>query len=107
MPEVAAGPGVSGKMPVPAGSTPAAIIEDPQKPGIRIFDDAAIQSAIDAQTARLPPGKPVAVVAFMDKDKTIRSAATVRIGDDWSIMGKFEKKWNKRPDFEAGVVWTP
>lgn len=85
----------------------AEVIEDPQKPGIRIFDDAAIMATIDAQTARLPPGKPVAVVMFMDTDKTIRTAATVRIGDDWSIMGKLEKKCNQRPDFEAGVVWTP
>lgn len=85
----------------------AAVIEDPKKPGVRIFDDAAIMKAVDAQTALLPEGKDIAVVAFVDTDKTIRLAATARLGDDWSIVIKGEKAYHKPIKGEAMVVWTP
>ena len=85
----------------------AEVVEDPKKPGVRIFDDAAVMKAVDAQTAKLPPGKDIAVVAFVDTDKTVRLAATVRLGDEWSIVGKLEKQYHKPLKGEAMVVWAP
>lgn len=94
-------------MSTPATVKPAEVIEDPKKPGIRIFDDQAIMAAVDRQTALLPEGKDIAVVAFVDTDKTVRLAATARLGDDWSIVGKIEKQYHKPIKGEAMVVWTP
>lgn len=84
----------------------ADVIEAPEKPGIRIFDDASIMAAVDAATARLPEGKSIAAVAFVDTDKTIRIAATARIGDEWSIVIKGEKEYHKPIRGEAMVVWS-
>lgn len=86
---------------------PATVIEDPERPGIRIFDDAAIMAAVDKQTANLPAGKDIAVVAFVDTDKTVRLAATARLGDEWSIVIKGEKAYHKPIRGEAAIVWTP
>lgn len=76
------------------------------KPGIRIFDDAAIMAAVDKAVAALPPGKDVAAVAFVDTDKTVKLAATVRLGDEWSIVVKGEKPYHKPIKGEAMVVWS-
>lgn len=82
------------------------VVEAPEKPGIRIFDDAAIMAAVDAATAKLPKGKSIAAVAFVDSDKTIKIAATVRLGDEWSIVVKGEKAYHKPIKGEAQIVWS-
>lgn len=76
------------------------------KPGVRIFDDVAIMAAVNRATAALPPGKDIAAVAFVDTDKTVRVAATVRIGEEWSIVVKGEKAYHKPIKGEAMVVWS-
>lgn len=82
------------------------VVEATKKPGIRIFDDAAIMAAVDEATAKLPPGKTIAAVAFVDSDKTVKIAATVKLNGGWSIVVKGEKEYHKPIKGEAMVVWS-
>lgn len=76
--------------------------------GIRRFDDAAIQEAIDAALANVPAGKRGAVVAYVDHRGDARLAAAARIGEHWSVVGVLSHQpSNGKVDGAAAIrmVW--
>lgn len=84
---------------------PPQIIDIPGE-GIRQFADENLQGAIDRAINQLPPGKPVAVVGFMNLQEA-QLAAMAKLGDHWSVMGVLSYQYHKSLDAEAAVVWYP
>ena len=76
------------------------------EPGVRVFDNAAIQAAIDKALKTVPEGKSGAVVAFVDTDKTVRLSIAGRLGDQWSIVAEAKKPYHKPIEGSAAVVFT-
>jgi hypothetical protein len=81
--------------------------------GIRRFDDANIQRAVERALALIPPEQHVAVVAHADGDFTLGGAsltAVARMGDAWTVMVAAYKPYKgglKNLTLGAEVVWTP
>lgn len=75
-------------------------------PDIRLFDDAAIQRAVEEQVKVLGPDDHVAVVAYADFDK-VRLGVIARMGDNWSFVGTLDKPWHGQLDGSAQIVWKP
>ena len=92
---------------MPDGDTP---FPDPSKqappPDIRLFDNAAIQRAVDEQLAALGPDDHIAVIAYADFDQA-RLGVVARIGDQWSFVGTLDKPWHGPLEGSAQIVWKP
>ena len=74
--------------------------------GIRRFDDANIQNAIDKALMELPADRKVAVVAHADLKGASLSLVT-RLGNDWSIAAACYKPYTGPLSAEAVVRWSP
>lgn len=72
---------------------------------IRKFDDFGIQSSIDKALETLPPGQKGAVVAYVDGDST-KLAVVGRLGDQWSVVGTLDRKWDGHLTGGASVRFT-
>ena len=83
-----------------------ALTEDSQ--GIRRFDDASLQSAIDSAIRRRSPNKDLVVVAHADDQKLYFSAA-YKMKDDWTIVAAAYKSKDKPAGWGYGaeVIWEP
>ena len=76
--------------------------------GVRRFDDASLQSAIDEAIRRRGPTKDLVVVGHADNDKLYFSAA-YKLHDDWTIVAAAYKSKDKPSGWGYGaeVVWEP
>lgn len=87
-------------MPQAPASSPARnypYITDPNNPDRRLFNDAAVQRALDSKIATLRPGSTYAFIAHGDSDGNFTLSAVVKRGDHWSFAGivdhSKEVKW--------------
>ena len=90
-------------MPDDEADIPVAALPQPE---IRLFDNAAIQRAVDAQLATLGPDDHLAVIAYADFDHA-RLGVVARIGDQWSFVGTLDKPWHGQLEGSAQIVWKP
>ena len=74
--------------------------------GIRRFDDANIQKAVDRALAELPSDRKFAVVAHADLTGASMSIVT-RLGSDWSVAASCYKPYAGPLAAEAVVRWSP
>jgi hypothetical protein len=103
-------------MPLPAYDPKPLLPTLESSTGVRYFQNASIQRAVDEALAELGPDTPVAVVAHQTynndgtviENKTTLSAAARNKDGKWSIMVAGYKDWT-RGDLgaEAKVVWKP
>lgn len=77
-----------------------------QVAGIRRFDDAKIQAAIDNALAGLPDGRRCAVVAHATMTGASLSLV-VKLGDKWSVAAGAYKPYAGALTAEAEVRWCP
>jgi hypothetical protein len=77
-----------------------------QAAGIRRFDDAKIQSAIDNALAGLPADRKCAVVAHATMTGASLSLV-VKLGDQWSVAAGAFKPYAGPMTAEADVRWSP
>jgi hypothetical protein len=81
--------------------------------GIRTFDDANIQKAVDRALSKLSPDKNFAVVAHLDYSQGsggLSLTAVTKLGTDWSVAVACYKPATKSlSDVSLGaeVIWTP
>lgn len=85
------------------------IVEDPARPGVRMFSDAALQVALDKALVNFEPGEfHVGFVAHADiKEWVVVGAVQSSAGRaDWSVGGFLKKEWKGDLEFgaEARVV---
>lgn len=87
---------------MPAAPTPSPArrypyVEDPNVPGKRLFDTAAVQRQLDASIATLRPNSTYAFIAHGDSDGNFTLSAVVKRGEHWSFAGivdhSKEVKW--------------
>lgn len=77
-----------------------------QVAGIRRFDDAKIQAAIDNALAGLPADRKCAVVAHATMTGASLSLV-VRLGDKWSVAAGAFKPYSGPMTAEADIRWSP
>lgn len=68
-----------------------------------IFNDSALQAAIDSAAAKIPAGHTTAVVAHADLDGASLTAL-VKLDDHWTISAAAIKPWHGPLSAEAEVV---
>lgn len=74
--------------------------------GVRRFDDAGIQAAVDRALASLPADRKLAAVAHA----TLSGASltlVARLGSQWSVAAACYKPWRGALAAEGKVVWSP
>ena len=74
--------------------------------GIRRFDNAEIQKAVDRALSSLPEDRKLAVVAHADLTGVSLSLVT-RLGSDWSVAASCYKPYKGEMAAEAEVRWSP
>jgi hypothetical protein len=72
---------------------------------LRLFDNAAIQEAVNRELAALPDDAHGAVLAYADKDKA-RMAIVARLGAGWSLVTTVEREWTGDWDGSAQIRWA-
>ena len=77
-------------------------------PDVQMFDADAVNKAVDKQMTRLPAGKTVAAIAYVDRDGA-NVAIVGRIsklpGDaSWTVLGT--RKWNGDWQGSAAFRWS-
>jgi hypothetical protein len=90
---------------------PTAPLTVTERAGIRTFDDANIQKAIDraiaeAESSTQFAGHKLMTVAHADLNGMSLSAV-VKLGDSWSVMAAAYKPWSGPLAAEAKVAWSP
>jgi hypothetical protein len=85
---------------------PTAPLTVSESNGIRTFDDANIQRAVDRALAELPADRKFAIVAHADLTGASLSAL-VKLGSDWSVAVGCYKPYAGAFKAEADIRWSP
>lgn len=98
---------VSNPTPVIAGAGASyPYIEDPTRPGIRLFNDAAVQKVLDEKIAALPDGAHGAVIAHADTQGNATLSVVGKKGDHWTFVGEVDHSPKGKFSGQAEVRYT-